>query len=554
MDSSGLALAFPTHFWLDQATAFAYVSPPLLELLPSIKLGDKLSDHFEITRPALSDVGFEELVKYSDSKVVLTSISRAGIALDGQVVQSSWKGDRFIVFVGRPAVSAMADLTTLEIPGNLYGPQDYYLDVLMTLEREQRMRGMLAQRAEKLQYESLVGTFAQRIWDSPDLDSLYGAIARLGAELLSLEYLVAYRSEGELLIEASSGGALADVDSSHSPITLRPSEGLPGQAFKAHEAFYIPDTSKESSVLGDDAQWHSEIAVPLVHQGKIYGVLSAKAKAVDGFVEHARHTLEKFARIAAAAICHYRQNLTFLSSLVERQTQLESRDLVLRASAHEVRTPLTQISSTIELLNRASDTLAKEEIMGYVESLDEPLSRLLKFSLAMLRQSSAQESESPSQEDISLSTFDLGSFVTRLARATARSHDRQDDLVFDFPEDVVTIESDSDALSQVITNILSNAFKYSDSGSTVKISLQSDVANLVLDIEDHGIGIPTKLIGAIFEPFMRHPGAVSRASGTGLGLSIARKQAKQLGVGISVSSIVGEGSCFSLAFPVAMRK
>jgi signal transduction histidine kinase len=111
---------------------------------------------------------------------------------------------------------------------------------------------------------------------------------------------------------------------------------------------------------------------------------------------------------------------------------------------------------------------------------------------------------------------------------------------------------DATQLVSAITNLLDNALKYSEAGQAVVVSAQAGDGRVVLRVEDHGIGIPTRDLERIFERFYRVDKARSRATGgTGLGLSIVRHVAEAHGGDVTVESTEGEGSTFRLSLPLA---
>ncbi len=113
-----------------------------------------------------------------------------------------------------------------------------------------------------------------------------------------------------------------------------------------------------------------------------------------------------------------------------------------------------------------------------------------------------------------------------------------------------SIRTDSQRLNQILKNLLSNAIKFTEKGSvTVSISAYNE-RSLIISIIDTGIGIPAEKQMAIFEAFQQADGGTSRKyGGTGLGLSISRELAKLLGIEIKLTSIINEGSTFSLVVP-----
>ncbi|MEX1187696.1 MAG: response regulator [Bacteroidia bacterium] len=116
-----------------------------------------------------------------------------------------------------------------------------------------------------------------------------------------------------------------------------------------------------------------------------------------------------------------------------------------------------------------------------------------------------------------------------------------------------SIQSDVQRLNQILKNLLSNAFKFTETGS-VTLGIEKQTATLIkISVTDTGIGIPESKLMAVFEAFQQADGGTSRKyGGTGLGLSISRELAKLLGGEITLSSEENKGSVFSLIIPIVL--
>src|SRR5204863_7640104 len=108
---------------------------------------------------------------------------------------------------------------------------------------------------------------------------------------------------------------------------------------------------------------------------------------------------------------------------------------------------------------------------------------------------------------------------------------------------------DPKLLFQMFSNLISNAVKYSPSGSLVEISAALEAEQAVVEVKDNGIGIPAKDIGALFERYYRGSN-VSGIVGTGVGLYLVKMVLELHGGEISVSSAEGEGSEFTVRLPM----
>jgi two-component system sensor histidine kinase SenX3 len=116
----------------------------------------------------------------------------------------------------------------------------------------------------------------------------------------------------------------------------------------------------------------------------------------------------------------------------------------------------------------------------------------------------------------------------------------------------LTMMGDRRQLVSAIYNLLENAVKYSDAGSTVQVRTRTDGRWIDIAVEDHGMGIPRRDLERVFERFYRVDRARSRETGgTGLGLAIVRHIANNHAGEVHVASQEGEGSTFTLRLPLA---
>ena len=123
-------------------------------------------------------------------------------------------------------------------------------------------------------------------------------------------------------------------------------------------------------------------------------------------------------------------------------------------------------------------------------------------------------------------------------------------FVYSSPESPLIAKFDPRLMKQVTINLLSNALKYSPADKPVKVSLAQESSEIILSVTDQGIGIPEEDLQHLFEPFHRASNTGS-INGTGLGLSITKQIVESHRGTITVESLVGQGSTFSVVIPVA---
>ena len=121
------------------------------------------------------------------------------------------------------------------------------------------------------------------------------------------------------------------------------------------------------------------------------------------------------------------------------------------------------------------------------------------------------------------------------------------------PDDLPRVLADADRLERILTNLLSNALKYSPPGSEVTITLERRGGEVVTSIRDRGPGIAPDELPHLFERYYRGPAARAAPEGLGLGLYITRMLVEAHGGHIWAESQVGAGSTFSFSLPIAQE-
>jgi signal transduction histidine kinase/CheY-like chemotaxis protein len=239
------------------------------------------------------------------------------------------------------------------------------------------------------------------------------------------------------------------------------------------------------------------------------------------------------------------QELQIANLKIREADKLKSE--FLANMSHELRTPMNAIIGFTKLVRRKSADLLplrQQENLKRVEISANQLLSLINDILDLSKVESGKMS-------VNIMPFDLAPVVdTCFATVESMVKKGRVRLTKEMPNDLPKVLSDQDKLKQIIINLLSNALKFTEEGE-VKLSAARQDASLNISVSDTGIGIPSDALEYIFDEFRQVDGSSTREHrGTGLGLSITKKLTLLLGGTIDVSSVEGNGSTFTVIFPL----
>jgi signal transduction histidine kinase len=190
--------------------------------------------------------------------------------------------------------------------------------------------------------------------------------------------------------------------------------------------------------------------------------------------------------------------------------------------------------------------LDHKRLHGYITRLQRQLGRLEALVADLLDASRIQQGQLILQRAHGDLVVLAQSVLGHFAEASERTpHHR---LVLDAPEPVVGAW-DLNRLDQALTNLVSNALKYSPEGGEVRVTVRQVDGRALMSVRDEGIGIPLTEQGKLFQPFVRSEAVRGTMIGTGLGLYITRQIVEQHGGMITVESEPGRGSTFTVQLP-----
>ena len=219
-------------------------------------------------------------------------------------------------------------------------------------------------------------------------------------------------------------------------------------------------------------------------------------------------------------------------------------------ASHELRTPMTSIKGSVDLILGGCVGKVSPEAQELLEVAHSACDRMIRLINNILDLSKIEAG----QVQLRLESIDLADVVERSLRSL-KGIAAQNGITFKsiFPSGLPRVEADSDRIEQVITNLVSNAIKFSPTAGEIEIGLSSDNQWVRCSVVDQGCGIEEKDLSRIFGKFQQ-AGLPQRGTGTGLGLAISYALVTEHKGKIWVESQVGEGSCFVFCLPLVARR
>ncbi|MCG8362493.1 MAG: PAS domain S-box protein [Pseudanabaenales cyanobacterium] len=236
---------------------------------------------------------------------------------------------------------------------------------------------------------------------------------------------------------------------------------------------------------------------------------------------------------------------------LERLNQL--KDDFLSTVSHELRSPMTNIKMATQMLEiilqqtGAFNTEPNNRVNRYFQILHRECQRELSLINDLLDLSRLDEGTVP----LTLTKIDLQTWLPSIIEPfLERAHSHQQHLQVDIPAKLPQIATDSSSLERILTELLTNACKYTPARETITLSAVATPEMLQLRVSNSGVKIAASELTRIFDKFYRIPSNDPwRYGGTGLGLALVKKLADHLGADIQVESTVGH-AIFTLQFPI----
>jgi two-component system, OmpR family, sensor histidine kinase MtrB len=224
-------------------------------------------------------------------------------------------------------------------------------------------------------------------------------------------------------------------------------------------------------------------------------------------------------------------------------SQRDAQIAFLGGIAHDLRTPLSALRTAVDLLEAEEATNPRSARM--LTLISRQIDRLTRMTGDFLDMSKIEAGKF----ELELAAQDISGIGRGIVELFSSERDR---IELETSDEPILVVCDEVRIGQAITNLVSNALKYSPACEPVHVAIHSDHGEAVIAVADHGAGIPSEEQDRIFEPFHRS-GRTDAVPGTGLGLANVKKLVEAHGGRIEVESAPSRGSTFRLVLPLAQQ-
>lgn len=328
--------------------------------------------------------------------------------------------------------------------------------------------------------------------------------------------------------------------------------GVLRRVIETHQGVLLTDVAADPDYIANVPGMRAQITLPLVSRDLLVGVLNLETDRPQHFTTEVFEFLKMLTDRVAVALDNARlydtaqRQLAELRDVYERVSRLEQlKSDMIRIAAHDIRNPVSVIAGYTQLLHGSASEAQRPHVEA-VTSATHRIEAIINDILSLQRIEHLADASAHTPVDIAaLLRQACQEFLNE-------AHSRGLWCAFEVPDTPVLVLGDTPQLYEAITNLVSNALKYTPAGGSVQASLQTDGAQVAVRVSDTGFGIPAEMQARLFQPFFRARVREAREiEGTGLGLNLVKNIVERHGGEVVFHSVYGQGSTFGFDLPAA---
>jgi GAF domain-containing protein/CheY-like chemotaxis protein len=388
----------------------------------------------------------------------------------------------------------------------------------------------------------------RRLASTLDLDEILTSVVEeaFNATKAINSSILLYNERAHALEVHMMRGLAPAIEARYTGSVIHAEDGLVGRMLSTGEPILVNDVTKEPDYREVDSRTRSELILPIRQGDLLLGALNLESPLLNGFSESDLRLVEAMADQAAVAITNARAYEAERQA-VERMREVDRlKTQFLANMSHELRTPLNSIIGFSRVMLRGIDGPLTELQHTDLTSIYNSGQHLLGLINNILDQSKIEAGKM----ELSIESVNLVDIAkTVMSTASALVKDKPVKLEQDVPQDLPTVMADQTRVRQIILNLVSNAAKFTETGS-IRLSMVATPQEVIVSVADTGVGIQQDKLEHIFEEFTQVDASTTRRyGGTGLGLAITRKFVEMHRGRIWVESQEDVGSTFNFTLP-----
>ena len=321
---------------------------------------------------------------------------------------------------------------------------------------------------------------------------------------------------------------------------------------RAGEPYIVSDTRTDPRIDAEDRIAYEQtairavICVPVLKSGRFVAAMAVHTLAPRVWTGAEVELLQRVASRCWESLERARVQRERASLLEAAEAANRAKDEFLAMLGHELRNPLSPILTALQLMKlRGDDSSLRERVV--IERQVTHLTRLVDDLLDVSRIARGKV-------ELKTAIVELSEIVARAIEvASPLLEQRTQTLAIDAPRAGLPVDGDPERLTQVVSNLLTNASKYTAPGGHIAVSASPEQGEAVIRVRDNGVGIAADVLPRVFDLFVQGEQAIDRAEGgLGLGLTIVRSLTERHGGSVAAHSEgLGKGSEFVVRLPLA---
>ncbi len=422
-------------------------------------------------------------------------------------------------------------------------------------ENIETLEDQVRERTHRLE---TVATLSDHINSMLDMEQLLNELAYRVREEFDYYHVHIYlldKVHQNLVVVEGTGKAGVEMKARKHHIALNATTSLVARAARSNEIVIVDDVQETADWLSNPLlpNTRSEMAVPIIREGKAIGVLDVQSDTIAGLDEGDSRVLRILADHISVAISNTRlfeqtqqAREQAETSRAEAEMANQAKSSFLSSMSHELRTPLNAIINFNEMILAGIAGPATDRQKELLDHSVRSSTYLLSLINDVLDISKIQSGHLILHIEPDVNLHD--ELITTIEMAKPLIDEKPIQIVEDIEDNLPIIAGDKRRIRQVLLNLLTNAIKFTEEGS-ITLSVKHQPDRVTFAVIDTGPGIPKDAQSAIFEPFVQTVDGIKLEQGTGLGLSISRSLVQSHGGELWVESELGQGAAFYFSLP-----